>query len=175
MKVSMSISFEASRSHKSSSFAWSISVSCKNRSLHVYPVRPSSGNTRIFTSLAAASCIIFQVCSRLNTGSATFKSGVAAATRINPSFIDGLLPILKISAWLNDHFLLRTQIHSRSAAPMGVLPSSRYFLTVSAVNAQTYRAVIFIIHFFSEKSYSFRPFYIYFILFLKRRKAVLPH
>ena len=33
---------------------------------------------------------------------------------------------------------LHTKIHSRSAAPMGFLPSSPSFLTVSAASAQTY-------------------------------------
>ena len=33
---------------------------------------------------------------------------------------------------------LRAKIHFKSAAPIGFLPSSLCFLTVSAVNAQTY-------------------------------------
>ena len=33
---------------------------------------------------------------------------------------------------------LRAKIHSKSASPMGFLPSSLSFLTVSAANAQTY-------------------------------------
>ena len=33
---------------------------------------------------------------------------------------------------------LRAKIHSKSAMPIGFLPSSLGFLTVSAVNAQTY-------------------------------------
>ena len=33
---------------------------------------------------------------------------------------------------------LRAKIHSKSAMPIGFLPSSPSFLTVSAVNAQTY-------------------------------------
>ena len=36
---------------------------------------------------------------------------------------------------------LRAKIHSKSAMPIGFLPSSLSFLTVSAVNAQTYGTV----------------------------------
>jgi hypothetical protein len=62
-------------------------VSCKNKSPQVYPVILSSGNTRTFTPCCSASSIIFIVCSPFQIQSATFTTGVAAATLMNPSFI----------------------------------------------------------------------------------------
>ena len=46
--------------------------------------------------------------------------------------------IFAVNLYLGCTEQLRAKIHSKSAVPIGFLPSILSFLTVSAVNAQTY-------------------------------------
>ena len=63
------------------------SVSCRNRSLHVYPVMHISGKTITETCASYALSIRLHICSVLKMQSATFISGVTTSTLTYPSFM----------------------------------------------------------------------------------------